>query len=54
MSNSLGPHGLQDAYHLYVESKKKKSTNEHIYKTEINSQKKNLWLLKRKKSWGRN
>ena len=49
MSNSLGPHGLQDAYHLYVESKKNKCTNELIYKTKINSQKTNLWLPKGKK-----
>ena len=53
MSNSLGPHGLQDAYHLYVESKKKKkSTNEHIYKTEINSQKKTLMVTTEEKELG--
>ena len=35
-------------YHLYVESKKKRDTNELIYKTETNSQtsRTNLWLPK--------
>ena len=37
-------------YHLYVESKKKRDTNELIYKTETNSQtsRTNLWLPKEK------
>ena len=37
-------------YHLYVESKKKKDTNEPNYKIETDSQtsKVNLWLPKEK------
>jgi len=32
--------------------KKKKSTNEHIYKTEINSQKKTLMVITEEKELG--
>ena len=42
-------------YHLYVKSKKKKDTNELIYKIEIDSQlyKTNLWLPKGRGGWER-
>jgi len=52
MSNSLGPHGLQDAYHLYVESKKKKKYKWTYLQNRNKLTEKKLMVTKEEKELG--